>query len=352
MLAVRRVAYQSIMTADNIIREIMIWHVVMRRRYSTDSTLDLKQLKALVTVVEVGSVTRAAELLHLVQPAVTRQIRALESELGVPLFERTRHGMRPTAAGVSLADRARRALAELDRARAEVVPAAGALIGVVSVGLLESTAELLAEPLVSAVLRDHPGIELRVLTAYSGHLQQWLDDGDLDVSLLYNLTGTPSLNVQALVREKLWVAAPPAAGLRAGQPFPLARAAAHPFVMPAPGHALRVLIERAAGQAQVEIGVAVQTNSMSLQKQLVRSGHGWTILPGAGIAKDVAVGTLSAAPLCEPEVWRSIAIGMPRAGRITPAAEVVARELIHQVRVAAGQSRWPSAQMHGAANDA
>jgi DNA-binding transcriptional LysR family regulator len=163
----------------------------MSRRDRTEPALDLKQLKALVTVVEVGSVTRAAELLHVVQPAVTRQIRTLEHEFGVALFERTRHGMRPTAAGINLADRARRALTELDRARAEIAPARGAVTGIVSVGLLESTADLLTEPLVSAVLRLHPGIELRVLTAYSGHLQQWLDDGDLDVSLLYNLTGTP-----------------------------------------------------------------------------------------------------------------------------------------------------------------
>ncbi|MFI0856379.1 LysR family transcriptional regulator, partial [Streptomyces sp. NPDC021098] len=56
--------------------------------------MDVKQLKALITVAEVGSVTRAAELLHLVQPAVTRQIRTLEEELGVPLFQRTRQGMR------------------------------------------------------------------------------------------------------------------------------------------------------------------------------------------------------------------------------------------------------------------
>ena len=120
----------------------------------------MKQLKALVTVVETGSVTRAGELLHLVQPAVTRQIRSLERELGVALFERTRHGMRPTAAGLSLAERARRALTELDRARAELAPVPG-VAGLVTVGLLESTAELLAEPLVTAVRREHPGIELR-----------------------------------------------------------------------------------------------------------------------------------------------------------------------------------------------
>jgi LysR family transcriptional regulator, nitrogen assimilation regulatory protein len=308
--------------------------------------VDVKQLKALVTVVETGSVTRAAELLHLVQPAVTRQIRALEDELGVPLFERTRHGMRATAAGTSLADRARRALTELDRARAELSPAPGTVTGLVSVGLLESTADLLAQALVSAVLRDYPAIELRVLTAYSGHLQQWLDDGDLDLSLVYNLASTPSLNVRTLVTEKLWVVAPAGDGLSAGLSVPLAAAAEHPLVMPAPGHSLRVLIDRAVAQAQVTIDIAVQTNSMALQKQLVCGGHGWTILPGAGIAMDVTSGLLSAAPLSEPEVHRSIGVGTPRAGPITPAARIVADELVRQVHAAARKSQWPSAQVH------
>jgi LysR family transcriptional regulator, nitrogen assimilation regulatory protein len=297
-------------------------------------------------------VTRAAELLHLAQPAVTRQIRALEHELGVPLFERTRQGMRLTPAGAGLAERARRALTELDRARAELAPPPGGVTGIVSVGLLESMVGLLAEPLVSAVLRDYPDIELRVLTAYSGHLQRWLDDGDLDVSLLYNLTSTPSLNVRTLVRENLWVVAPAADGLRADRPVPLASVLEHPLVMPAPGHALRVLIDSAVAQAQAGLRITVQTNSMSLQKQLVRSGHGWTILPGAGIAVDTAAGLFSAAPLAEPEVYRSIAIGTPRAGPITPAAQLVAAELVRQVHAAAGSRRWPSARLTDQAQSA
>ncbi|MGW7618692.1 LysR family transcriptional regulator [Streptomyces antimycoticus] len=308
--------------------------------------MDVKQLKALVTVAEVGSVTRAAELLHLVQPAVTRQIRTLEEELGVPLFERTRQGMRPTEAGAIMADRARRALNELERARAEVQPTPGVVTGIVTVGLLESTTDLLAEPLVSALARDHPGIELRLMTAYSGHLQQWLDDGDLDLTLLYNLADTPSLNLRPLVRERLWVVAPPSAGLRGDQPVPFARAAEHPLVMPAAGHALRSLIDGAAGRAAVEMDIAAQTNSMRVQKQLVRAGHGWTILPGLGIAEDVADGTLGAAPLCEPDVWRSIVLGRSRAGRTPPAVEAVARELLHQITSAVDQERWPSAQLH------
>ncbi|OXY91783.1 LysR family transcriptional regulator [Streptomyces diastatochromogenes] len=307
--------------------------------------MDVRQLKALVTVAEVGSVTRAAELLHLVQPAVTRQIRTLEQELGVPLFERTRQGMRPTEAGAIMVDRARRALNELERARAEVRPAPGVVTGIVTVGLLESTAELLAEPLVRAVARDHPGIELRLMTAYSGHLQQWLDDGDLDLSLLYNLDSTPSLNARPLVREHLWVVAPAAAGLRADRPVPFAEAAAHPLVMPASGHALRALIDAAAGRAGAELDVAVQTNSMRVQKQLVLAGHGWTVLPGVGIAEDVAAGTLSAAPLSEPDVWRSIVLATPRSGRTPPAVQVVARELVQRIRTEVTGGRWLSARL-------
>lgn len=308
--------------------------------------MDFKQLKALVTVVEAGSVTRAAELLHLVQPAVTRQIRALEHELGVPLFERTRQGMRPTPAGVSMADRARRALTELERARAELAPTPGVVTGIVTVGLLESTADLLAEPVVSAVLRDHPGIELRILSAYSGHLQQWLDDGDLDLSLLYNLASTPSVNVTPLLRERLWAVAPPDDDLHADRPVPFAEIAAHPIVMPAAGHALRSLIDTAANRAGIELTSVVQTNSMRLQKHLVVGGHGWTILPGVGIAADVASGRLSAAPLDEPEVRRSIVLGTPRTGRVAPAVEVVARELHRQVRMAVRERRWPAAELH------
>lgn len=306
--------------------------------------MDFKQLKALVTVVEVGSVTRAAELLHLVQPAVTRQIKALEQELGVPLFERTRQGMRPTEAGATVAERARRALTELDRARAEVAPARGVVTGIVTLGLLESTAGLLAEPLTSAVLRDHPGIELRLQTAYSGHLRRWLDEGDLDLSLLYNLTSSPSLTVMPVVRELLWVLAPPSAGLDPARPVSFTRVAENPVVLPSPGHGLRSLIDTAARQAGADLTPSVQTNSMQLQKRLVLAGHGWTVLPGVGIAEDIAAGVLSGAPVCEPEVWRSIVVATPRPGRVPPAVDVVARELIHQIGRAVADGRWPSAE--------
>jgi DNA-binding transcriptional LysR family regulator len=290
--------------------------------------MDLRQLTALVTVADAGSVTRAAHMLHLVQPAVTRQIRSLEEELGVPLFDRTRQGMVPTAAGKALIERTRRALHELELARAEIQPSgSGKVTGVVRVGILESVLDVLAEPLVTAVARQHPGIELRVLTAYSGYLRDWLDSGDIDMSLLYNLDEVTSLTVVPLLREPLWAIAPPAAGLSPASPVSWETVLAQPLVLPAAGHGLRTLIDRARSAVPVQPRVAVQTNSMQLQKKLALAGHGWTILPAAGVVGDVAAGLFSGAPVTAPDVVRSVVLGLPRDRRTTPPVNAVAAEL-------------------------
>jgi DNA-binding transcriptional LysR family regulator len=307
--------------------------------------VEIKQLTALVTVAEVGSVTKAARLLRLVQPAVTRQIRLLEDEVGVPLFERTRQGMVPTEAGRQLVERARRALAELDRARAEIHPEPGEISGIVTVGVLESVMDLVATRLVEAVGARHPGIRLRLVTAYSGHLQQWLDDGEVDLSLLYNLTETPSLSVVPLLEERLWAVAPSKAGLQPRRPVRWSQVLRHPLVLPLPGHGLRVLVDQARSELEVQPEIAIETNSIHLQKQLVAAGLGWTVLPASGIAADVDAGLFSGAPLREPEVKRAVVIGLQRAGRPAPAVEAVAGELAGLARELVRARTWPSARM-------
>lgn len=306
--------------------------------------MDLRQLTALVTVAEVGSVTRAARLLHVVQPAVTRQIRMLEEEIGVPLFDRTRQGMVPTAAGKVLVGRARRALRELERARTEIRPDPGEVTGIVSVGLLESVIDVLAPPLAAAVAGAYPGIELRILTAYSGHLQDWLDSGDIDLSLLYNLADVPSLAVVPLLQESLWVVAPPDAGLTPESAMPWESVLAHPLVLPATGHGLRVLIDQARASLAAQPRIAIQTNSMHLQKKLVLAGHGWTVLPAAGVAGDIAARLLSGAPLTAPEVVRSVVLGMQRGGRPPAPVQAVMTELTRLVRALVHSGAWPSAR--------
>ena len=306
--------------------------------------MELKQLTALVTVADVGSVTKAARLLHLVQPAVTRQIRLLEEEVGVPLFERTPQGMTPTAAGVVLVDRARRALHELDRARAEIRPTLEQVTGLVTVGLLESVTDLLVQPLLTSVEERYPGIEVRILTAYSGHLQAWLDDGDVDLATLYNVAGAQSLAVIPLLREPLWAVAPPDAGLSAKRPVPWAELLEQPLVLPVSGHGLRALIDQARSSLAAQPRIKVETNSMHLQKKLVLAGHGWTVLPAAGVADDVRSGVLTGAPLSEPDMSRSLVLALRRGTRTPRPVQAVADELLRLTRTLTRSGRWPSAQ--------
>lgn len=307
--------------------------------------MDLKQFTALVTVSEVGSVTKAAQLLHLVQPAVTRQIRTLEEEIGVPLFERTRNGMVPTRAGEMLVERARRVLLEVERARAEISPHPTHVTGIVTLGLLESTVDLLAAPLAEAVASQNPGIELRILTAYSGHLQQWLDDGDIDLSLLYNLTSTPSLSVTAMLREPLWAVAGRGEPLRPDEPVTWDELWKRPLVLPVAGHGLRILIDEAMVATGGQPQVLLETNSMHVQVTMVSAGRGWTVLPAAGAEHAVAEGRLTGAPLSGPEVVRSVGLGLPRAGRLSPAVESVATELLRVTRSLVRRGRWSSAEL-------
>src|SRR3954451_6269492 len=231
----------GIMQADRHGRKLTFRDTSIEELHTGGRTrVDLKQLTALVTVADVGSVTKAARLLHLVQPAITRQIRTLEDELGVALFDRTRQGMVPTPAGERLVDRARRVLQELERAQAEIRPTPGEVAGIVTVGVLASVIDPLVQPLVATVGARYPGVELRILTAFSGHLQQWLDAGDLDLSLLYNLADTPSLAVTPLLEEGLWAVAPPDAGLRPEDPMSWESLLEHRLVLPFPSNGLRV----------------------------------------------------------------------------------------------------------------
>lgn len=305
----------------------------------------MKQLKALVAVAETGSVTRAASLLHLVQPAVTRQIRSLEAELAVVLFERTRQGMVPTPAGEIMVDRARRALLELERAAAQVRPASGQLTGIVSVGVLESLVDLVTPRLVGAVAKGHPGIELRILSGYSGYLRRWLDAGDVDMALLYDLAGTPAVAVEPLVRESLWAVGPPDAGLKPGSALRWDRLLAHPLVMPMAGHGLRSLIDQVRSSLDIAATIAVETNSMHLQKAMVLAGYGWTVLPAAGVARDVATAVLSAAPLTAPATTRTVGLARPRGGGGGAPGHAVAATLQGLVSDLVASAAWPSARL-------
>ncbi|MFI7130961.1 LysR family transcriptional regulator [Nonomuraea sp. NPDC050153] len=309
--------------------------------------MDLKQLTALVTVADSGSVTRAADVLHLVQPAVSRQIQLLEAELGTPLFERSTRGMRPTADGEILVEHARRALRELERAREQIRPASGELHGLVAVGLLPSLADPLSEALVRRIGGEHPAVRLRLSVGYAGHLAQWIDSADVDLALLYDVRPSTAVDVRPLLDEPLWVIGPKGTDLRPDRPVRLADVGDRLRILPGPPHALRSMVDRAAARENLTLRIDVETNSMTVQRRLALSGAGLTVLPGIAIADGLRGGTLAAAPLADPDLRRRLLLTFPGTRRVGRAARAVADILVEELARLLGDGAWPSATWLG-----
>jgi len=273
--------------------------------------MDFKQLRAFIAVAETGSVTRAADILHTVQSAVSRLIHLLEQDMGVPLFERERHGMVLTPAGHALLDYARRAMLELARARAELGAIGHGVSGLVTLGLLPSTTEMLSSALVSAVNREFPGIRMRIAMGYAGTLLRWLESGEVDAALLYGAERSAGIHASPLIEEPLWVIGPKDSGLRPSRPVPLARLARHRLVLPSAPHGIRTIVDHACAVAHVELDILAETNALSVQRSLVLGGHGLTILPPIAVAEDLRRRTLAGAPLSRPAITRTIVLAMP-----------------------------------------
>ncbi|MCM2251156.1 MAG: LysR substrate-binding domain-containing protein [Ramlibacter sp.] len=304
----------------------------------------MKQLRALVTVADTGNVTRASAILHLVQPAVTRQLKLLEEDVGTPLFQRSRQGMALTDAGRALVEHARRILDEVARARAEIRASTGELSGLVTIGLLPSTAALLSSELVACVAKEHPGVRLRLTVAYAGHLQRWMEAGEIDATLLYDPKPSPGIQVKPLLSETLCVVGPASAGLNPRKPMAMKKLASRKVVLPSAPHGLRTLIEEAAVQAGVQLDVVLETNDLGVQKQLVTDGVGYTILPATAVAADVASGLLSTTPLKNPTVDRKIVLAAPAARPPTAATRVVMDALMGCMQQAVRAGQWAGAK--------
>lgn len=305
--------------------------------------MEIKQLRTFLAVAAYGSVTRAAEKLHIVQPALSRQIQMLEDDLGTPLFQRVGHGMQLTDAGHLLVVRAKRALEELELAKHEIMSSPESINGTVVVGLLPSVSDLLAGKLINSLRDMYPNLSIRILVGYVGYLQEWLAKDELDIALLYAHKPSPSIEITPLLNEKLYVVGPPNTTLRLDKAESLRDLKAHSFIMPTHPHGLRTLLDHACAVSGIELDIIAETNSMNTQKSLVQANVGYTILPGLVVFDDIKNNKLTAAPITDPEINRQIVLALS----VTRKPSLAVRKVVEQLKLIIHESvdehKWPGA---------
>jgi DNA-binding transcriptional LysR family regulator len=309
--------------------------------------MDFKQLHTFLAIAECGSATKAAHMLHIVQPAISRQMRILEEELGSVLFHRERSGMELTDAGRILLEHARRVMRELDEARAQLQPPSAVVSGFVRLGMPASTCDLLAGELVATVKQRHPQIRIGMYSGFGGFLQKALLNGELEVAIVNDPEPSPLLETRYVVNEQLFLIGPADSGLRPDQALPLSMLRGKPMVLPAPPHAMRSTIERACALANVELEVVAEVNSMHMQRSLVRHGVGWTIMPSASFFDDLSQGELAGAPLASDMLQRHLALCLPVTRQTSAATRCVTAILLELTQREVEEGHWPSARWVG-----
>jgi LysR family nitrogen assimilation transcriptional regulator len=270
--------------------------------------VDLRRLRYFLAVCDYGGFTKAAIAIGIAQPALTRQIKLLEKEVGQTLIERTGRGARPSDQGRFLLARSRQHLEGLDGALRDLRQAFTAPRGSVTLGVCPSIAPFFLEDLVQHVERHHPNIMLSIIQAYSGDLKNLMEAGRIEIALTYRAAMAESFASIDLLSERLVLVSGSAATARSGS-CTLAELVGLKLILPSKIHALRGIIDRVCACNNIAIEPDLELDSLDAVKaSLIENTAGrYTILPYHSVQPELSRGELTCAEFDEPEMQRTIA---------------------------------------------
>ncbi|WP_396268543.1 LysR substrate-binding domain-containing protein [Ideonella sp.] len=299
--------------------------------------MDLRQLRTFVQVAEAGSFSKAALILDVAQPALSRQVRQLETELRETLLLRHGRGVALTEAGQRLLAHGRAILQQVEVARSELAAGRDEPAGQIAIGLPPSLARQWTLPLIQAFQIQMPKARCAIIEGFSMHISEWLIEGRLDLGLLYNPEPSAQVSTRPLIEEALCLVSPLAADV--GQetpqgssqdmagPIRFAQLSGLPLVMPQRGHTFRKLMETQAALHGVELNVVWEVSSVGVIPDLVRAGLGHAALTAGAVRAHGALQHLRVRPIEAPQIISILCLAEPAQRRSTPLARRTAQLL-------------------------
>jgi LysR family transcriptional regulator, nitrogen assimilation regulatory protein len=279
--------------------------------------------KLFMDAAELGSLSKVAIAYGTSQPHISRQISELEQDCGGRLFQRTGRGVVLTELGQRIAPKVRAWLASSDQLANEVRTSAGTPIGKVRIGALPSTAHPLMSTLHKRLKQQYPLIQLAVREGQGAQIETWLEDGSVDLAILYRTSPAPKNGDTYLVETATYLVS------AAGDPLtsrPTVRfSALHnlPLVHFCRPSSWRNHLEQIAAEHSISLNVILEADSLSLQKQVVAEGGIYALLGPYAIAAAAKGRGLQSSKLVKPVVTRHIALAMSRHVNLTLACRTV-----------------------------
>lgn len=267
--------------------------------------MDIAVLRDFIMVVDSGSLTRAAKLVGVSQPAMSQRIAHLEEEAGVRLLERGARGVEPTAAGLELYRGAQQVVRQIDRLAESLGTGIREIRGSVSLGLPATVAPMLVPELLPLVRERHPGIRLELFESMSGYIQELLGRGRLDLAVLFREPGASGPGEVRLYEEELFLVTSRDLD-PSEEPATAADLDGRELVAPGGRSNLRHLVDRFFSSAGLKAPVVADVESLPAMVRVAQAGVASAVLPGSAVAT-IAGPPLALRPL-SPAVRRSVAV--------------------------------------------
>ena len=245
--------------------------------------MDIRQLTYFTHVVDLGSFSRAAAFLHIAQPALSRQISSLETELEQRLLIRNGRGVLPTDAGTRLLGHARMIIQLFERAHEDMENERLGRTASVAIGMPGSLANPIGTELLRRLHAELPDAKVHVLTGRSTQLQEWLLSGRLDLAVLFDAPNSPMLEIDHLFDDWLHLFEPLPEGVDSelaggdGPPIALADLANLPLIITSRPNRVREILEASLTRIGRKLLVACELDSLETTFDMVRDGAGRTV---------------------------------------------------------------------------
>lgn len=288
--------------------------------------MNLQQIETFVCVAETGSFSKAALQLDIAQPALSRQVRSLETELRETLLIRTGRGVTLTDAGRRLLEHGHGIMQRVALAKEDLGSHRDEPVGRIVLGLPPSLARRLTLPLIDLFSQEMPKARLAVVEGFSVHISEWLTSGRMDLGLVYTPEPNPNIEVAPVMEEPLCLIGR-TQDLLGREQVVFKELSQFPLIMPQRGQIFRKLMEAQATLSQVQLNVVWEVSSVPAILDLVRSGYGYAALTASAVSAAEMDAGLTVLPITQPQIVCTLCLAQSSKKQATPlikrTAEVV-----------------------------
>lgn len=289
--------------------------------------MNLKPLTTFCQVADLGSLSRAATAAGMAQSLVSRHIAQLEAQWGDRLFVRTGRGMVLSEFGRRVYPEVKRVLEQVSHLEMVVSESAGVLSGTVHVGVLPSMSHQLLPLLIADVRAKAPAVRLHVIEGFSGHLDEQLASGRLDM-MVVNRYGPSALRGEDIIGTvETFLIGKPGNEPLLRKTVGFRELAGLPLVLPSMPNGLRATLDQLSRKRGVDLQIVMEVDTATAMKDIAISGHAFTLLPLMAVKEELTAHTLAASQVIRPGIKRTIALSLTTHRPLSKAARFVAERL-------------------------